>query len=559
MVRRAIQFLNREIAGLHQAALLLGVSALVSQLLGLFRDRLLAGRFGAGEELDIYYAAFRLPDLVYAGMAGLVSVSVLIPILVRKFNQENNEAARRFLDGLLTVFLVAAAGGAALFFFLVPFLAGWLAPGFNPFARQQLIDLTRILLLSPIFLGLSNIFGVITQSFRRFFIYALSPILYNLGIIFGVAILAPSWELRGLAAGVVLGAFLHLAIQVPFVYRAGLFPRLATSINWREVWEVVSLSLPRTVTLGAIQLTTLVLLALASLLSTGSIAIFNLAMNLQSVPLVIIGVSYSVAAFPTLSRLAANGQRSEFLSQITTALRHILFWSLPLVGLFVVLRAQIVRVILGTGRFDWGDTRLTAAALALFVVSMAAQSLVLLFVRGYYASGQTRRPLFINVFSAGVTVVLAVGLLALFERSLIWRHWFEGFLRVEGLSGTEVLMLPLALSLGALFNCFLLWRSFQRHFGRFSAVVNRALAQAAGGALAGGVVSYYLLQLLDDFFDLNTFIGVFSQGFLAGLGGLAAFAVFLWFLGNNELAEVVRSAKSRFWRAKTVAPEPEGL
>ena len=169
------------------------------------------------------------------------------------------------------------------------------------------------------------------------------------------------------------------------------------SIKWHEVKSVMALSVPRTLTLSANHLVLLVFGSFASLAGEGSISIFNLSFNLQSVPLSIVGVSYSVAAFPILVRMFSNGERDAFIEQTLSSLRHIIFWSLPVMVLFIVLRAQIVRTVLGTGEFGWPETRLTAAALALFSLSILAQSVILLVVRGYYAAGRTKVPLVVNL------------------------------------------------------------------------------------------------------------------------------------------------------------------
>jgi len=377
MVRRFLNFFQRELIGLHEAAFILGFSALLSQLLALLRDRLLAGSFGAGQALDIYYAAFRVPDLLYVSLGSFVSVTVVLPFLLKHLEAGRRQLAENLLADLLSHFLgfmLLATVGA---YFLMPYLLAFVVPGFTVAERLELLPLARILLLSPLLLGLSNLFANITQSSRKFFLYALSPVLYNLGIIFGIIFLYPRWGLAGLVWGVVLGAFFHLAIQWPVLYRGPVtlcFPMIwrRSGVEWRKIFL---LSWPRTLTLSANQFVTMVLMALASYLTVGSIAVFNFSYHLQATIVAIIGVSYSVAAFPTLVRLFSNGDRRPFIRQMTVTIRHIIFWSLPALTLAIVLRAQIVRVILGTGKFNWDDTRLTAAALAVFLISVTAQSL----------------------------------------------------------------------------------------------------------------------------------------------------------------------------------------
>ena len=187
-------------------------------------------------------------------------------------------------------------------------------------------------------------------------------------------------------------------------------------------------------------------------MSGGSISIFTLALNLQSVPLTIIGVSYSSAIFPTLSKLFIEKERDGFLVKMIESAKHIIFWSIPVTVLFVVLRAQIVRVIYGAGQFDWADTRLTAAALALFIVSVVGQSLILLFIRAYYAEGKTMKPLMISIFSSVAMVILGYALTKLYYAFPIFAFFLEDLLKVSGEPGTSVLVLPLAYSLGVFLN-----------------------------------------------------------------------------------------------------------
>ena len=393
MVKRFLSLFNKEISGLHEAAYLLGAFALLSQILALVRDKLLALTFGAGHALDIYYASFRIPDLIFASVGSLVSASILLPYFIERF-EESDEKGKVFSNQIFTVFFGAIAAVSAVIFFLAPYIIPRLFPGFvNDPALPQLISSMRIMLLSPFFLGLSNLFSSLTQMNHRFLVYAASPVVYNLGIIAGVLFAYPIFGVTGLAVGVAVGAFLHMAIQIPFMFHKGLLPRFTLLVDWKDIKKITLTSLPRTVTLSANQIASFFLVSLASLMSVGSISIFNFAFNLQSVPLTIIGASYSSAVFPTLSRLLFKKSTKEFLEKMIISAQHIIFWSMPLTILFVVLRAQIVRTVLGAGKFGWNDTRLTAAMLALFTISTIGQSLIVLFVRAFYAEGKTTRPL----------------------------------------------------------------------------------------------------------------------------------------------------------------------
>ena len=562
MVRRIFNLIHKEINGLHEAAYLLGAFALLSQILALFRDRLLAHFFGAGAVLDTYYAAFRLPDIIFVAIASIVSVYVLIPFLAEK-SSISKLKEKEFINTIFSAFFLIIITVSVVALIFTPWLMKLFFPGLVDTAQfADLILLTRVLLLQPIFLGISNLFASITQIHRKFVLYALSPVLYNVGIIIGIVFFYPSFGFMGLGLGVVLGAVLHLAIQIPFIVKNKFLPKITLSIvgtRFNDVKKVIFLSLPRTLALSAHQISLLFLISFASLMASGSIAVFNLSFNLQSVPLTIIGVSYSVAAFPTLAKMFSNGQKKDFLEQVLTASKHIIFWSFPAIVLFIILRAQIVRVILGSGEFDWADTRLTAAALALFAVSIAAQGLVLLFVRGYYAAGNTKKPLILNLISAGLVILFAFGLGKLFAGSPTFQYFIESILRVEGIEGTSVLMLPLGYSIALILNAIAFWVMFQKDFKSFSRSLSKTFFQSLSASIIMGFVSYEFLNVFDDLFDIDTFWGIFSQGLFAGIVGIATGVMMLVLLGNKEIGEVWKSLHSKFWRADTVIAEQEEL
>jgi len=559
MVKRLLRFFHREISSLHQAAYLLGIFAFGSQLLALIRDRLLAHTFGASQSLDVYFAAFRVPDFIFVFVGSLVSISVLIPFLAERLKNDF-EDAQRFVNHIFSFFFGSVLVVSVLVFLLLPWILDVAFPGFRGEEFDTLVTLSRILLFSPILLGISNLFGSITQIHKRFFIYAMSPLLYNGGIIFGVAVLAPVWGISGVVFGVVAGAALHGLIQVPYVVHAGLFPRPRMSLDWSIIRRVLALSFPRTITLGSTHFMLLVFLGVASLMDDGSIAVFNFSYNLQNVPLSIVGVSYSLAAFPTLSHLFVGKKHKKFMDHIITAARHIIFWTVPAAILFIVLRAQIVRTILGSGRFDWADTRLTAAGLALFCVSIVFQGIVLLFVRGYYSAGETRKPLVISLTSAAAGVLSAGVLLWVYQHASFFRYFTESLLRVDGVVGTEVLMLVGAFVVAQVVNAILLMGMFQRDFGPVFRPLRRAFFDSLSAGVFAGAAAWVLLNIIARVFPFafEALWQVFLQGFVAGLGGVAVGVMLLIILENNEIAEVWSSLRRKLWeRADVVGPDPD--
>ncbi|MBI4089058.1 hypothetical protein HY415_03100 [Candidatus Kaiserbacteria bacterium] len=529
------------ILGLHQAAYLLAALTLASQILALLRDRTFANVFGAGQVLDLYYAAFRVPDIVFALVASLVSAYVLIP----RITGMDREAIRRLLSESAT--LLFGVGGViclALAVFMPQFLA-FLYPSFvsSPY-QTEFILLARILLLQPILLGLSGVLGSVTQVHRRFVLFSLSPILYNLGIIAGTAYLYPLWGLPGIGAGVIVGALAYLAVNIPVVIEAGVFPlfrfpRLALML------PVVRDSIPRTLALGMGSVTALVLTALASRVGTGAVSVFTFASNLEAVPLALIGSSYAVAAFPALSQTSTAEKRDEFTRILSASARHVILWSVVSIGLLVVLRAHIVRVVLGTGAFDWDATRLTAALLALLAVGLVAQGLVLLFSRALYAVRQSWRPLAYQCAGGLLTIVLALTFLAMPDAK--WPASLAMLLKVGDVPGTAILLVALAATFGQMFLASLSLVALRSVSPGLAATLTRPLIDGAIAALAGGAAAYATLAFEGGIAPLTTLMAVFTQGLVAGIVGLSAAALALYFVENEEF-RIVKNALEKLIR-----------
>jgi putative peptidoglycan lipid II flippase len=556
MVTRVINLLYREVRGLHQAAYILALFALASQILALVRDRLLAHQFGAGSELDIYYAAFRVPDILFVLFASVLSVYVLLPF-VTKAREVDEASAQAILSQLFTLFLLMYAVVAAAAFLLAPFVITWLFPGFTPDAHDETVVLMRILLLQPFLLGISSLYGVVTQLHHRFVIYALSPLLYNVGIIIGAVALYPLFGLAGLGYGVVLGALGHLLVQWPLVRKSTLAFRVVFQYDWNLLRHVAIVAIPRALTLSLGQLQLLVLVGLASTMAVGSVAVLQFAYNLQSVPLAIIGMSYSVAAFPVLAEMLAKQDQVAFGQYVTTALRHIIFWSLPIITLVIVLRAQIVRVLLGSGSFNWEDTRLTAAALGMFVITLAAQAVLLLVVRAFYAGGKTKIPLLVTALGTGVGALSAYVLTWAFANYEQVSSFFTTVFRLEGVDGVSVLMLPLGFAIGVILEALVMLVCFRSVFSVSLRTTRHTVAQAIMAAAGGGLAAYATLLFIVEGVNQDTFIGIFIQGAVGGLIGLATTVLIYWLLRSHELTELTKSFRAKLFRTDIVAPQPD--
>ena len=465
---------------------------------------------------------------------------------------------------------MAAVTVSVLIALAMPWLMQYVTPGFSGSERDMATTLGRIMMLSPLFLGLSSIVSAVVQSFRKFFVFALSPIFYNLGIIFGIFVFLPALGLPGLAGGVILGAILHLLVQFSSFKNMGFkifmspveggqrFFKLSAPLK-----KILKLSLPRVIAASINNLTAVVLVALASTLVVGSITVFEFANNLAGLPIGIFGVSFAVAAFPSLSESFLKKDLRNFTETFYESLHSVLFWMLPASVLFYVLRAQIVRVTLGAGSFDWVDTRLTTATLGILTVFMAANSLVPLLLRAFYALEDTKKPLFINVVAAFLTVIFSLFFIGVMKSSNFFSDFLVNILRVIDVRQVPVLGIALGVSLGSLFNLAWLVRGVKQSIRLKFGIDTITLGESVWGqalkmfvaAILGGIAAFWILRLVNLFVTLETFLGVLTQGFFALAAGLVIYGVILYILGNKEIIRVMEVIKKNMLRLKVLPKE----
>ncbi len=560
MVKRFFSLITKEYGGVHEAAILLGFFSLVSQLLGLVRDRALVGQLGPSLELDVYYAAFRIPDIIFTSLASLVAVTAIIPFITEKLVLQNGEEeARRFMDRVFSSFMIVMLVVCGIIFVTMPFCVRFIAPGFSPDGQILLVAMSRIMLLSPIFLGIQNLLGSIVQMYKKFFIYALAPVFYNLGILVGVFVLYPWFGIYGLAYGVVLGALLHLAVQLPSVHELRFIPRFTFDFRFTELLRIVRIALPRTLTIAMNTFLIAFLTAIASHLQTGSISILTFALNLQSVPIMMISVSYAVASFPSLVDLYTRNKIDEFVGTVLSTIRQIIFWSLPITALFIILRAHIVRVVYGTHSLSWNDTRLTAALFAVTALAVIAHSLSLIYVRAYYASGKTAKPFIITVIGALATCGMAYFLLSISKSGDI-QNMYEGLLRLGGIENTDIILLGIAYTFGHFVNVFLFSLLFRRDFGtHVLSPVLKTLVVGIISSVALGVTTYGILNFMSPIISGSTFFGILIQGIIAGGGGIIVAVGVLWFFKSQELLGFIDALQSKFWKREVLIPGQENF
>ncbi|MFA5185682.1 MAG: murein biosynthesis integral membrane protein MurJ [Patescibacteria group bacterium] len=518
-----------ETNGLTAAAVIVGASSLASRLVGVLRDRALASTFGAGPELDAYFAAFRVPDLLYSLIIMGALSAGFIPVFTDYLQNKGEKEAWKLAEQVLSTIGCITAVVCGLLALFAPQIVPLTVPGFTPEQIALTVQVSRIMFLSPFLLGLSAVMGGVLQALKRFLAFSLAPIFYNLGIIFGTLVLAPRYGVEGVAWGVALGAFLHLATQAVVAFPLGLRHLRLPTLAAPGVKRILRQMLPRTLSLGLTQINLVFLLAIASSLGLGSVAVFNLANNLQSFPVGIIGISFALAATPFLARSASQKDWTCFRNELSSGLTKIMFFILPATALFFLLRAQAVRLVLGAGAFDWSDTIRTANVLGLFVLSLLPQALVPLLARAFFSLENSRIPLISSAVAEAVNLALA---LLLKDR-------------------LGILALGVSFSVGAFLNAAILFTLLQRRgLGVKSREFGLSLLKTLAASIAIIGFGWPVRQFIGTEFPLTTFWQVALQAAAAGFVGITGFVVVAHLLKSREMIEFRRALQRKLLRQK---------
>ncbi len=524
--------LNNQSKTITGAALIIASATLLSKLIGLIRDRILAHYFGAGEIMDAYYAAFKIPDLIYTLLIVGALTAGFIPTFTKLFYAgEEKSPAWRLANNIFNIGGLIIAALSILGQILAPLLVPVIAPGFSEANRELTISLTRIMFISPLFFGLSMTLGGVLQSLRRFVLYSIAPIFYNLGIIIGTVFFVKFCGPIGLAWGVVLGAVLHFSLQMIGAYNGGWRWKWHFDLKDPETRLVAKLMIPRTLGLAVTEINVFVVTILASLLPIGSVAVYNYANNLQGVPTGIIGIPFALAVFPLLSVAAAKNNTQEFIKYLSSTARQIIFLVIPISIIVLLLRAQIVRVVLGSGAFDWSATTATANALAFFSFGLFAQSLVPLLARAFYSLCDTKTPFVTGIIAELIAIISALILM-----------------KPLGVAG-----LALASSIGAIVNLTLLSIYLRKNTGGIEGEkIISSLYRVSIAAIAMAVVIQLLKYPLADIFNLNYFHGVLGQGLTAGIAGLIVYGFICWLLKVPEFISIKEALKKRWLKTRNI-------
>lgn len=504
------------------AAFLISLSFFTSRVLGLVRDRLLASNFGVGAATDTYAAAFRIPDLLFAILVTGAFTVAFIPVFVSYLEKDKVDKAWEVAGTMLNLItLISIVFGVVAFIFASP-LVTLIAPGFDAARHETTVNMTRIMIITPLLFGVSSLFGAIQQSFNRFVLFALAGVFYNAGIIFGIVFLGQFFAqpIYGVAWGVVLGTGLQAIMQ--FMGALGVGFRYSSGLKfWSpDAKRIILLIIPRSLDLAIEQFNMIVITAVGSRLVAGSLTSYYFASNLSNVPIGLFGAAIATAVFPTLIRAAKSSDKAKLPAKIVQYSRMVLFLIIPASLITIVMRGYIVRLL-----FGFGD-QVTADALGWLAGMIVAQSIFFLVARVFYALEDTKTPLFTSIATMVINLIL----------SIVLSRYF-------GVSG-----MAMAISISTIFELGILFIMLRFKIGRYG--LKSIIIAALKAVVASIFMAITMYALVSRFLPLYAA----DQGFLqlapkfAAIcaAGLVVYMIAAYFLRIGEEKLVFNIIKKRF-------------
>lgn len=539
LFRNGKEILFRRQSSIFSAALIISLTYGVSMLLGILRERLLMARFFAccKEQLDVYYAAFRLPDMIFQLIVLGALSAAFIPVF-SEYLEKDKTQAHHLASSLINIFLVFFLFLSLIIFIFARPFSDLITGNFTPQQVDLMAKMSRAMLLAQAFFLISNFLAAIIQSNQRFLLPSLSPVVYNLGIIVSILLFSGPLKIWSAVLGVLIGSFLHLIIQIPLVLKLGF--SYQPILNWKNpgVKKVLKLMLPRTLALATNQVEATISLFLATSLDPGSLTIYYLAQRLVDLPVRLIGTSVGQAALPTLSLQLAQQKKKEFIETYLRTLEQILYLSLPATVLFLILRVQLVRFAYGAKSFPWVATIMTGKTLAVVTLSIFSQCAIQLLVRGFYALHDTRTPFYLGLISLAINIFLSL--------------FFIFGLRVG------ILGLALAFSLSSFLNMLLLLFVF--NFKKEKIIAKENLLKwfkMIFASVISGFLSWAVMRFSDKFvFNTTKTFDLLILTFLSGITGILTYLGMSKILKLKELELIFKLfRKLGFWKETLVSVE----
>lgn len=533
-------FISKKQTTVRSAAAVLMIMVASSRILGLVRDRLLSARF-APEDLGVYFAAFRLPNLLFELLVMGALTSAFIPVFTKFLSEDKKAQAHEMAATIINIGMLLLALLSVPILIWTREVSSFLAPGFSSEQINSMAAFTRFMILfqvAPLLIG--NLLTGMLQSYNLFIIPAIAPVAYNIGIIAGILALTSVIGLWAPVVGVGIGAVLFFILHLPLVMRVGYRHAWRFRVSTPGVREVGRLMGPRTFGLAVSQIDTTVDLMLSSLLGARMVTVFSFAQHLQQLPVGLFGATIAQAALPTLSFQSARADVAQFRVTVMRSIHQILFFVLPASMLFIVLRIPTVRLVFGASRFDWDATVLTGMTLSMFSISLAAQAAIHVLARGFYALYDTRTPVAAGIVGIIINTVLSI-LFVVFWKLPIWS-------------------LGLSTSIASIVNAAVLLVCLDKKVKGFprSAFLMPPIKMLLA-TMATGIALYVPLKLLDQLvFDTTRTMGLLFLTGISGAIGVTTYLFLSWVLGVGEVKSFL-TLLARVRRPKAVLIEPEEI
>lgn len=424
ILKNGASFFKKRQEDILSAAFVIAASVALSRFLGLIRYRLLASYFGEDLKLlDSFIAASILPDAIFEVFIFGAIALAFIPVFSQYLSKEKLEKAWNYSSEMISIGLVLFLVVALVIGVFASLIAPIIAPGIiakDPQAKHLIVKLLRIMILAEAFFVVSIFLTGILQSFQRFIVPAVASVFYNVGIIISIIFLSPVFGIYAPAIGMILGAILHLLVQLPLALSMGFKFKFQFNIKNKDVIETFHLMWPRSIAIGLVRLSDIINIALASIAAAGSIVAFNFAQVLQLVPISLFAGSIAQAALPSLAIEFSSKRNSQFKKIFSQSFHQILFLVLPAAAILAILRIPAVRLVFGAREFPWETTVLTGRVLIAFSIGITAQAASLLLIRGFHAIRDSYTPVKVNVLTITINIALSLYLILVLKLSIIY-------------------------------------------------------------------------------------------------------------------------------------------
>lgn len=519
------------------STIILAIMTVLSRFFGFLRYRILTAFFSK-EELDLFFAAFRIPDFIFEVLISGALASAFIPIFIKY--QKDKTLLQRKISSIINLLMIGLFLIIFLIFIFADYLISFITPGFSKKDTFLITNFSRIILFTQLpFLVAGSILSGIAQANKIFLITAIAPIVYNLMVIIFTFVFASRFWLFAPLGGVIVGGVLFFLVQLPLLFITE-FRYFFGVLEKKAIKEFVQLFLPRVFSVITTQIDLTVDLILSSFLGKGSYTIFFFAQHLQLFPVALIGISMGQAALPYLSSLFEEKKIEEIKKILIESILQIFFLTIPISFFFVFARTPIIRLFFGGEKFDWEGTVKTAYTLSFFALSLPFHSIFYLVVRAFYAICDTKTPFFVNLFS--VIINISLSLFFVFVLKLpIWS-------------------LAISFSVAIFLNTFLLLIFYYKKISGFSlSILTQESAKMYLSSFFSFCFSYPLMKLIDGLvLDTSRTINVFFLLVIVFSFFFVLYLFIAWLLNVKEIYLLAKLlVKIRQWRKEILELYPE--